>query len=282
MLPLLPFRREAGGGDAEVNFGSGERPKYRALRRIINQFFGDLSGTLRNFTVAVHALTGLEDAADEGRFRLTAGMAAGIKAAGQTFVTRLIGVGDTREEFARRVPTDDHPDGQIQQYEQAARAVGLNRAAAIVGRPVTLDTARMSPDTIALLENAFDRLSQNGRMRLALVQDEVLGVLAGAQQAGLNPIATGRLLQTQFDGYSSDFQRLARTEMAIASETALRDQFRALDVTHVTILIGAGACPICLAYEGRVISLEDEDNLPIFHPNCACSVSPVGARELPG
>ncbi len=104
-----------------------------------------------------------------------------------------------------------------------------------------------------------------------------------SQAAGISPIETGRQLTGQFDEYSGyEFQRLARTEAAFASEAGVRDQMWDLGVKKAEWLISADACPICedLA-DGGPYDIDDEDNLPPAHPNCLCSTKAVGREIAP-
>jgi SPP1 gp7 family putative phage head morphogenesis protein len=134
-----------------------------------------------------------------------------------------------------------------------------------------------------MLDHAFTRLSENGRLRLENVRDDVHGILLGAQDAGISPIETARQLSKQFDHYRrAQFETLARTETAYASEEGNRIQMRDLGVFAVKWLISADACPICQAFEGQVFSIEDVAKHPpgASHPNCVCSLGPVEAEDL--
>jgi SPP1 gp7 family putative phage head morphogenesis protein len=134
-----------------------------------------------------------------------------------------------------------------------------------------------------MLDHAFDRLSANGALRLEGVKDEIHGVLVSATDAGLNPLATARQLAGQFDQYAGwEFQRLARTEAAYAAEEGTRGQLAELGVERLEVVIAAGACPICQAYDGQVFAIDDTENLPPFHPNCLCATAPAAPEPGQG
>lgn len=278
-LTEIPGVKAIGHGDAEVSYGSGEKPKYGALRRAIATYYGDLLRPLLALRKAVFAALPLVDAtkaAEPEPFAYAPGQRRAVTKAVDKFLTELVGPDRTREGFVNGGIESDTPDGIIQRQNQQLFAIGIARASDLVNGPMTVPTARESPAVRAMLENAFTRLSEGGRLRLEGVHDDIHSILVSATEAGLNPLETAHQLSAQFDQYEGyEFQRLARTEAAYAAEEGTREQFREFGVERVGILIAAGACPICQAYDGQMISIDDEDNQPPYHPNCLCSATPV-------
>jgi SPP1 gp7 family putative phage head morphogenesis protein len=221
--------------------------------------------------------------AERAPFRYTAKMRRTIDQAIDLFLTEVAGPDRSREGFVNGGMASDTPDGIIQEKNFVTQLIGVERAGQMVGVGSTLAYNRQSPAVMKMLDNAFDRLSENGAMRLEGVRDEIHSVLVSATDAGLGPSETARQLARQFDqievkGY--DFERLARTEAAFAAEAGSREQYREFGVTHVKWLISAGACPICVAYEGQIIPIEEVDDQPPAHPNCLCSIVPADADEV--
>lgn len=273
---LLDLQKQIDYGDARVGYGDGEKPKWQALRRAIDGFYGDLTRLLSALEEDVFAA--LPALAEEGSFRYTAKQRRLIEAALTAFLIEMAGPDRSREGFVTGGLESETPDGVLQQRAVFNYAIGLERAAGVAGRPGTLTAGRQNPAVLAMLDSAFSRLSESGALRLESVRDEVHSVLVSATDAGISPIETGRQLSNRFQQYRRfEFERLARTEAAFAAEAANRDQMRDFGVTHVTILLSASACPICRVYEGRVIPIDDLDSLPPYHPNCLCS-----AAEAPG
>ena len=274
--------KQLGDGSAEVSYGT-EKPRYRALRRQIEAYYADLLRPLDMLQGRLETALGLPQTtkADTEAFRYNKARQRATDAAIDAFLTELAGPDRTEEGFVQGGIESDTPDGVIQQHNVMSYAVGLQRGSDLLNRPQTLTAARNNPATEKMLENAFARLSQNGQMRLEEVRDDIHGILAGGAEAGLSPLDVARQLSKQFDQYSSyEFQRLARTEAAFASEEGSRAQMEDLGVTAYIWLIDASACPICQAYVGQVIAADDRDNLPPAHPNCLCSASPAGIGEL--
>ena len=264
-------------GDSQVSFGSVERPKYRALADSIAGFYSDLLRPLAALQSEAFMLLGLPSEKAEGsRFRYTAAMRRVIDQALDLYLAEIAGPDRSREGYVSGGPTADTPDGVLQQWQRFSFAVGLRRGAELIDRPQTLSAERTSPAPQAMLDNAFTRLSENGKLRLEGVRDEIHGILVGATDAGLGPLDTARMLSNRFDQYRRfEFERLARTEAAFASEEGNRAQMRELGVRFVKILLAAGACPICQSFENRLIAIEDVGSQPPYHPNCLCSTVPA-------
>jgi SPP1 gp7 family putative phage head morphogenesis protein len=272
------LERAIGGGESQVSYGSGEKPRYQALARTIQQFYEDLQPPLADLREAVFTATQLpevEKAEGGPVFRYTAKLRRILDKAITKFLDTVAGPDRTREGYVNGGAQSDQSDGILQQRQIMAYSVGLRRAADLVGTAQTLVPARADPAVREMLDNAFSRLSQNGALRLEMVRDDIHGILVSGSDAGLSPLDVGRQLSKQFDQYSGyEFERLARTESAFASEAGNREQMMEFGVQFVTWLLAAGACPICQAYEGRIIPIEDEDNQPPAHPNCMCSATP--------
>jgi SPP1 gp7 family putative phage head morphogenesis protein len=270
------YEKAIGHGPAEISWGS-EKPRYRQLRTAISAYLGDLLGPLEALREQVMTLSGLQALAEveTGAFVLSTAQRAAINREVEKFLTQLAGPNRTREGFVAGGIESDDADGIIQQRNVLTYAVGLQRGARLLDLGTTLTAGRKDPAVTAMLDRAFERLSDGGKLRLEGVRDEIQGILVSATDAGLNPLETARQLSKQFDQYGRfEFERLARTESAFAAEQGTRNQLKEFGVTHITWLTSAGSCPICTAYEGQVIPIEDEENCPPGHPQCGCSASP--------
>jgi SPP1 gp7 family putative phage head morphogenesis protein len=276
--PRDTLLKQIGGGESEVSYGSGEKPRYQALAQTIQGFYADLQPPLADLREAVFAATQIpevEKAEGAPVFRYTAKIRRILDAAITKFLDIVAGPDRTRAGYVNGGAQSDQADGILQQRQIMAYSVGLRRAADLVGTAQTLVPARADPAVKEMLDNAFSRLSKDGVLRLESVRNEIHSVLASGADAGLSPLDVGRQLSRQFDQYSGyEFERLARTESAFASEAGNREQMIEFGVLYVTILLASGACPICQAYEGKIISIEEDASLPPYHPNCMCSATP--------
>jgi SPP1 gp7 family putative phage head morphogenesis protein len=274
------LERAIGGGESRVSYGSGEKPRYQALARTIDQFYQDLQPPLADLREAVFTATQLpevEKAEGAPVFRYTAKIRRILDAAITKFLDTVAGPDRTRQGYVNGGAQSDQSDGILQQRQILAYSVGLRRAADLVGTAQTLVPSRQDPAVKEMLENAFARLSTNGALRLEGVRDELHSILASGADAGLSPLDVGRQLSRQFDQYSGyEFERLARTESAFASIAGTKEQLDEFGVSYVQILIASSACVICQAYGGKVFPLEEADSLPPYHPSCLCDISPAG------
>lgn len=276
---MLTVERQIDYGDARVSYGDGEKPKWSALRRAIDGFYGDLARLLAALEEDVFAA--LPVLAEGGApFRYTAKQRRLIEAALTSFLVEMAGPDRSREGFVTGGLESETPDGVLQQRSLFTYAIGLERAASVAGRTGTLTAGRQNPAVLEMLDGAFSRLSENGKLRLEGVRDEIHSVLVSATDAGISPLETGRQLANRFDQYRRfEFERLARTEAAFAAEAANRDQMRDFGVTEVVWLISSSACPICRAREGKVYAIEDVENHPPEHPNCLCSLAEAASAD---
>lgn len=265
-----------------VHYGSDEQPRYTALRRRVDDYYAALLpplAALRSRVLAAIARPGgAKDAEDDDEaFRYLGVTRQVIDDAVELFLAQMAGQDRTRDGFSAVPAGPAQGDGIIQEQDRLAFVTGLSRGADLLDRDPTLSGARQSPAVRKMLDDAFERLSEKGQLRLESVKDDIHAILTSAQNAGLNPIETARQLSRQFDQYQGwEFQRLARTEAAFASERGVREQMQGLGVEKVEWLISAGACPICedLA-AGGPYAIDDEESLPPAHPNCLCSCAPV-------
>jgi SPP1 gp7 family putative phage head morphogenesis protein len=281
-----PAEKQVGHGDAQVSYGNGEKPQYRALRQAINDYYADLLrplAVLRDACFAALPFADPQKDPSEQPFRYTTPSRRVIDRAVELFLEEMAGPDRSREGFIEGGIAADAADGILQQRNLFSFAVGVQRGADLLSADPSLATARESPAVRQMLDHAFDRLSANGALRLEGVRDDIHSVLVSATDAGLNPLATARQLAGQFDQYAGwEFQRLARTEAAYAAEEGTRGQLADLGVERVEVVIAAGACPICQAYDGQVFEIGDEENLPPFHPNCLCSTAPAAPERGQG
>ncbi len=274
--------------EGRVHYGGGERPRYEALRHAIDVYYQDLLRPLLKLRAAVFGVLPLRDPRykdaeeEEEGVSFTEAQLALVDQAVEIFLNEVAGEDRTREGFIAAGTDVDAANGIIQGRDLFLYSLGISRGAELMDASPTLHVAGRSPAVEKMLDNAFERLSEKGSLRLEGIRDELHSILTSSQAAGISPIETGRQLTGQFDEYSGyEFQRLARTEAAFASEAGVRDQMWDLGVKKAEWLISADACPICedLA-DGGPYDIDDEDNLPPAHPNCLCSTAPAASEEV--
>jgi hypothetical protein len=194
-------------------------------------------------------LTNSANKAEGDPFSYTPEQEAAFDRAIEQFLTTMAGKYRDKIGFTAQ----DGGDGVIQQWERFAHSLGVGRAVEMTGAEAAMVLpGRNSMAIVDLLNNAFDRLSDNGRLRLETSLDGLKDIIREGMDLGQNPIVVAREMSGRFDSYAGwEFQRLARTEISFAQNAGLIDEFGA---------------------EGVDMSGVSEDPPP-FHPNCLCSLS---------
>lgn len=170
-------------------------------------------------------------------------------------------------------PAND-PDELIAFYYGESYSLGLVQAATLLGkeRPV-LDIIKNNEIYDELVANGFE-LVKEGTTRE--IQNKVIAEMEAQVLAGSNPQHVANRLAGIFDDANSNWQRLARSEMAMAAETAKLEEMKAEGETRVFFYVASDGCPICQALKGEY----DIDDAPVAvrdtHPNCYCTIGPVG------
>jgi len=241
--------------------GSGEQSKDARVNQAIEVFWADCRAALDGLEKAIMGALGFPNeptanawykafGTDEVTpFDYTPEQLKIIDAAIGKFLTRMAGKERTRQGFV----SPEVEDGLIQDHDRFAWSLGVKRATEMTGAAANIVLPeRNGPAIKTMLDNAFTRLSEGGRMRLEGTLDDIHGILLGATEAGLNPIEVSRQLRDQFDNYRGwEFERLARTEIATAQNDGMCQEFKAegVDVSGV------------------------ENDLPAYHCNCVCGIT---------
>lgn len=154
-----------------------------------------------------------------------------------------------------------------------AYSLGLIQAAKLIGkdRPI-LDIIKNKEIFDDLCKNGFNLVKENATK--AIIQN-IMPEMEAQMLAGTNPRHVADRLNKLFGAANSDWERLARSEMSMAAESAKLDEWAAWKVKMVEFTPAPDACPIC-------ISLRDEYKigqcpLPVrdTHPRCRCSTRPA-------
>lgn len=71
-------------------------------------------------------------------------------------------------------------------------------------------------------------------------------------------------------------RRLAMTETAIAQNNIAIDTIKDNGYDEVIVITELNACPLCKPHDGSIVKIDEAkpgDNIPIWHPNCRCTVA---------
>lgn len=111
-------------------------------------------------------------------------------------------------------------------------------------------------------------------------RDEVLAALAEGAYDGQKPRDVARALRQRFEAHEYDWQRLARSEIAMASARGKLDTYREHGIEEYDWAAAGDACPICNGYQQGGPYLVGVGPMPVIdsHPACRCTVMPVDSE----
>ncbi|MEN6358346.1 MAG: hypothetical protein ABFD83_14835 [Armatimonadota bacterium] len=248
--------------DAQASIGTDESPKDPRIAKAIGKFHADIQAQVDILEKRIWRALKLPAKLSskqktrqidsisfeaEPHFEYSAAQQEQIDWAIDDFLDAMAG----RDRSALGFIGSESSDGLIQQWDRFAYSIGGNRADEIAGADATKALPdRNSEGVKKMLNEAFERLSENGQLRLEGVKDDIQGMLLGAMDAGMSPIDVGRQLSQQFDAYRGwEFERLARTEVSAAQNQGQVNEFQAQGFRDAT------------------------SEKPPFHPNCLCALT---------
>lgn len=167
-------------------------------------------------------------------------------------------------------------DSPVTWYYGQAYSLGLIQAAELLGeeRPI-----------LDLLKNQeiFEKLAAEGLERVKdqatkAIRDKILAEMEAFAIAGSNPNEVAQRLEKLFGDANSDWERLARSEMSMAAETAKLEEWKAWQIKRTDFVPAPDACAICVALEGEY-AIEDAP-IPVAdtHPRCRCANRPAASE----
>lgn len=167
-------------------------------------------------------------------------------------------------------------DSAVRQYYGQAYSLGLLQAAYLMGeRQPLLNLIKNSEVYDTLCKRGFNLLKDSAT---AAIQDEIIAAMERHMLAGSNPLDVARDLERLFGDQNSDWERLARSEMSMAAETAKLDEWEERDVKMVEFAPAPDACPICMALAGDYPIASCPVAVRDTHPRCRCSTRPAASE----
>ncbi len=167
-----------------------------------------------------------------------------------------------------------NPDTPINTAYGESYSLGLDQAARQVGaeRPI-LDIIKNKEIYDELRSNGFELVKDN---MTRAITDKIIPEMQAHVIAGSNPLSVAERLKKQFGDQNSSWERLARTEMALAAETAKTNEWQKRGIKKVEFYPAPDACPICQALKGTY-DLDKCPRIPV-HPRCRCSKRPAASE----
>lgn len=272
--------------------GATERPQYAALARALNQQWRAARASFAALRRAWFRIIELDDpkslSPDQARrlhalkdwqlrrlfaqkAELTAAQLQALDLAIEEFLADFAG---PQRSFSRFTDPNGDP-GQVQDSLFLAHQVGQGRAVELLGDD-TPNPELTAGQRRRLLEQSFARLTDGSRLRFESRLHEIRNAMVEGFNRGDSPLQVARKLSQDLDGYEAGRLRtIVRTEMGIAAEGAARGMYAAAGVTHVEVIGDPNADALCTEHQGKTYAIGDLNQLPIYHPNCLCSVVPA-------
>ncbi|MGE0156716.1 MAG: minor capsid protein [Geobacter sp.] len=167
-----------------------------------------------------------------------------------------------------------NPDTPLNSAYGESYSLGLDQAAKLAGadRPI-LDIIKNKEIYDELRQNGFELVKDN---ITRAITDKIIPEMQAHVIAGSNPLSVAERLKKQFGDQNSSWERLARTEMALAAETAKTNEWQKRGIKKVEFYPAPDACPICQALKGTY-DLDKCPRIPV-HPRCRCSKRPAASE----
>jgi len=173
-----------------------------------------------------------------------------------------------------------YEDSAVKYYYDLSYSLGLIQAAVMLGseQPV-LNIIKNNEILQELYETGFELVKNRGTLHIL---DRILPELDAMVIAGTNPKVVADRLKQLFGNANSDWERLARSELAMAAERAKLEEWGARELEMVEFTPAPDACPICMALAGDYPI--EETPLPVrdTHPRCRCSTRPAESEVTGG
>jgi len=168
------------------------------------------------------------------------------------------------------------PDNPITWYYGQAYSLGLIQAARMVGqeRPA-LDLIKNREIFEQLVGEGFTRVKNQATKAIV---DRILPEMEAYVITGSNPVEVAARLEKLFSDANSNWERLARSELSMAAETAKLKEWAEWDVAMVEFIPAPDACSICTALAGDYPIAETPIPVADTHPRCRCATTPAASE----
>ncbi|MBI5189942.1 MAG: hypothetical protein HZA22_04655 [Nitrospirae bacterium] len=161
--------------------------------------------------------------------------------------------------------------GAVVTYTGRAHALGFVQAAKELGKDgPTLDLLKNQAIFDELLSSGFALVKDNATLAY---QTDIMEAMRAGMERGSNPKEIARTLSRLFTDKNSDWERLARSEVALAQEIGKRNEWAEWGQKRLHFSPAPGACPACASLAGDYDI--NKCPLPVLdtHPNCTCATT---------
>ncbi len=161
--------------------------------------------------------------------------------------------------------------GLLQAAEMVEAARQPGKAAGSKARPV-LDVLKNSEILAELTAAGFAMVRDNATKAIL---NRILPEIEGLLISGVGPNEVADKLRQKFGDANSDWERLARTELSVAAETAKVNEWQEWGVDKVEFVPAPDGCSICMALAGEYEIAKAPIAGKDTHPRCRCALRVV-------
>lgn len=117
--------------------------------------------------------------------------------------------------------------------------------------------------------------------RLAALLDSVPDLrdtlIAGAIGLAVDALTSTRPEENLTDvlGTAEFVDTFASVELTATCTAGTLDAAEAQNLVYVQLVVGGGECDFCQGYDGRIMSIDDDEGMPPLHNGCQCDVEPL-------
>ncbi len=200
----------------------------------------------------------------------------GVKGAIAGWLARMIGSKESDSEIDR--------EGIYNMHMLRSFAFGINEGNRIA-KEEHPDIAPAVNRLIPSYSNPYlSELVNNGmelvKTKAKYMQDTVLYIMGTHAANGDNPEVWARSLHNELGGKRWYWERLARSESAMAIDRAMLAEYEAEEFPYVEWSCAVDACPICQALNGLMWAISNAPRVvEDTHPNCRCRKVPKTRRQ---
>lgn len=161
--------------------------------------------------------------------------------------------------------------GPVVQFTGEAHALGFVQAAHALGKDAPLLDLQHNRSVFdRLLKDGFDLVKNN---TTKAYEEDIKAAMQEAVEKGWSPKDLARVLRKAFTDKNTDWERLARSEVAMAQERGKLAEWQEWGIERVKFAPAPMACPVCRSLAGEYDIKEAPVPVQDTHPRCTCAIT---------
>jgi hypothetical protein len=161
-----------------------------------------------------------------------------------------------------------------EQFVGNAYSAGRSGVAELAGADVVVDAlegARLA----SLQDTNFDLIVSVANSWIGDIQS----LVGDAYLLGESPVDIAGRLSAYFERMPGNWSVIARDQVAKAQYAGRNATYAQIGQDRVEITVAPDACEECDPFDGDIVDVDDEDNRPQYHIQCACMDVPTAPED---